>query len=149
MAYKDALRAIMIVDASVGVKWILSDETHRAEALFLLQRHANNTEALTVPDLFFHEIANALATKKNVSLIFLKRSLDVIFGANLNSYSPTNKEIHQAAQLAKRHGTTAYDMIYAVVAKNKQDTLITADEKFVEKTGFKFVKLLSEIELRD
>lgn len=139
----------MIVDASVGIKWIQEDEIHREEARFLLKAHIKNIEAITVPDLFFYEIGNALATKKNVALVSLKRSLDVIFGANLNSYAPTNKEIRQAAQLAKKHGTTSYDMIYAVVAKNMKDTLITADEKFIKKANFKFVRHLSDIELPD
>jgi predicted nucleic acid-binding protein len=52
------------------------------------------------------------------------------------------EELVDAGVLAKKYKTSVYDMIYAVVAKNKKCALVTADENFVRKTKFKHVKLL-------
>lgn len=137
----------MIIDTSVAAKWILAEEHDREKAKILLQNHVFSKEQLTVPNLLFFEIANLLATKTAFPTQKIKKSIQSIFDANLNIYYPTQEEIILAALWSKKYKTTVYDMLYAIIAKEKATILVTADENFIKKTGFKFVKHLSEIEI--
>lgn len=134
----------MIIDTSVGAKWILEGEEDKDKAILLLDSHKRGKEQIIVPDLFFYEITNTIVTKTELTLKHLTLSLKVIFKADLVVYHPTPEEIVQTAKLAKKFNTSVYDMLYAVVAKKHNTTLITADERFVKKTKLPFVKLLSE-----
>lgn len=136
----------MIVDASVALKWVFKGEEHQDNALLLLKNHNDGKEKIIVPDLFFYEAANTLATKTALSTNEISESLAIIFEANLVVYHPIEKEVLQAAKLAKKHETSVYDMLYAVVAKKHKTRLVTADENFIKKTRFRFVKLLKDID---
>lgn len=135
----------MIIDASVGSKWILKGESNEKEAKMLLNLHVMGKDKITVPDLFFYEIANTCATKTKFTEKLIEDSLHVLYKAQLNICHPKEEEILQSAQLAQKYHLTVYDMLYAVIAKNNKTVLITADEKFIQKTKFPFVKLLSEV----
>lgn len=135
----------MIIDASVGSKWILKGESYEKEANLLLNFHIEGKDKITVPDLFFYEIANTCATKTTFTKEMIEDSLNVISKAQLLVYHPQDSEVLQSAVFAKEYKLSVYDMLYAVIAKKHKTVLITADEKFVQKTKFPFVKLLSEI----
>lgn len=135
----------MIVDASMALKWIKSEEADREKALFIYQNHLTGKELIIVPTLFFTEVANALVTKSETTQKTIKKDLKFIFESKLNVYEPNEKDILQTTRLAKKYQTSVYDMLYAVVARKHKTRLITADENFVKKTGFKFVKLLKNV----
>lgn len=135
----------MIIDASVALKWVLKGEDGQEKSRLLLNKHRDGKQKIVVPDLFFYEVANTLATKTELSVVEVSESLTIIFEAGLVVYRPTEKDILQAAKLAKKYKTSVYDMLYAVIARKHKTRLITADENFVKKTGFKFVKLLKDI----
>lgn len=134
----------MIVDASVGAKWILKDEAYRDAALVLLGQHTKGQEVITVPDLFYYELANVLATKARFPQEEIRNSLRVIFSSSLLLYRPTVNEVEQAAILSRRYSVTVYDMLYAIVAKTLGTILVTSDERFVRRTKFPHVILLSQ-----
>lgn len=134
----------MILDTSVGAKWILEGEEDKDKAILLLDSHKRGKEQIIVPDLFFYEIANTIATKTELTRKHLTLSLKVIYKADLVVYHPTHEDILQTAKLAKEYRTSVYDMLYAVVAKKHNTILISADARFVKKTKFPHVKLLSE-----
>ena len=137
---------MIVIDASVAIKWIRQEESCRHQALLLHAQHLSATQAIIVPELFFIEIANALATKSDFSAPEVKTGLELIYQAHLNIYQLHQTDIFTAAQLAKKYKTSVYDMLYAVIAKTHHTTLITADENFLKKTRFKFVKLLQDID---
>lgn len=72
---------MMIVDASVGVKWIRDDEKDADKANLLLKSHLENYQQITVPPLFLYEIANILVHKTGVSSSSIKNGLQVIYKA--------------------------------------------------------------------
>jgi len=134
----------MIIDASVASKWILENEPDEDKARILLENHQQGINRIIVPDLLFYEIANTIATKTELTERHLERSLHVIHQANLIIYYPSYEDVLMAGKLAKKYKASVYDMIYAVTAKKYKTILVTADEKFVKKTKFPFVKLLSD-----
>jgi predicted nucleic acid-binding protein len=130
---------MIVVDTSVAAKWVLEGEIYKEKSIKILSNHFDGVEKVLVPDLFFYEIANTLATKTKLSQEEINDSLKVIFQAELDVKHSVESDIYKAASQAKKYKTSVYDMLYAVVAKENNATLITADEKFIEKTGFKFV----------
>lgn len=136
---------MIVIDASVANKLVLPNEPDYVLAKSILEKHILQTEEILVLDFLFYEVANTLATKSSISAIRMVRSLNQIYAANLKTYRPLEVEVKEAAKLAKKHKTSVYDMIYAVIAKNHKIILITADEKFIKQTGFKWVKLLKDI----
>lgn len=137
----------MIVDASIALKWIKSEETGTESALLIYQNHIAGKDPIMVPTLFFTEVANALVTKSETTQKTIKKDLKFILESKLITYEPNEKDILQTARLAKKHNTSVYDMLYAVVARRHKTTLVTADDNFLKKTGFKFVKLLKDVEI--
>lgn len=133
---------MIVIDASVAVKLLLTHEKGHIQATVLLKNHISHKEEILVPELLFYEVANALATKSSISQRSLSLSLTKINKFRFSVYHSTPEEVKIASKLAKRDKTSVYDMLYAVVAKNHKVKLITADEQFIKQTGFKFVQLL-------
>lgn len=139
---------MIVTDASVAFKWLKNEnEPHYDRVVTLLQNHLTKKEEILIPYLLFIEIANALVTKTEINQKTVEKNLKFLYKLNLKIYQPTAKELLSTAKLAKKYKTSVYDMLYAVVAKANKCNLITADEKFRQKTGFKFIKLLSELEI--
>lgn len=165
---------MIIVDASVGFKWIFKkNELYLKEAKEILKKHLGQEEEITVPDLFFYqlaskpadisspqgvktrlqaefrnsfyEISNTLATKSNIPSRLATRLINKMYSFNLTSVRLTQKQVVKSIQLSKKYSTSVYDVLYAVVAKEKKTVLITADENFILKTGFKFVKYIKDL----
>lgn len=136
---------MIIVDASVVVKWVNQNEKHYEKALLLYNSHLSNREKIFVPGLLFIEVANALVTKSDFLPQEVKTALSFIFKADLSVYEVAEKDIFQASIEAKKYKTSVYDMLYAVVAQRHNTILITADERFVRKTKFSYVKLLTSV----
>lgn len=136
---------MIILDASIVVKWIKQDEEDVDIALSLYNSHLKKKENIVAPRLLFYEVANFLATKPRSTSKTIKINLAFLFNSNLTFHIETNEELKDATLLAKKYKTSVYDMLYAVVAKNKKCILVTADENFVKKTKFRHVKLLKEL----
>lgn len=135
---------MIVVDASVVIKWIQKEE-NREEALILRKDHLEGRNEIVVPQLLFVEVANTLATKFSLSNLLIEDGIRFLYLSRLISHEEQENEIVQAAILAKKFRVSVYDMIYTVVAQKHETVLITADERFVKRTKFPFVKLLSEI----
>lgn len=140
---------MMVIDASVAMKWLQEDEKERDLALKLYENHRSGQIPLSVPEFMFLEIANALATKSRTSTKDVLLSLKFIFNASFMVIPVTNEDIQSSAKLAKKYHLSAYDMLYAVQAKRLRTILITADRNFIAKTKFRHVKLLSEYQSKN
>lgn len=135
---------MIVIDTSIAVKWIMKDEEESDKALILYQNHLLKTETILVPRLFYIEIANSLITKSSSLLATIEKNIRFLYGIKLSVYDPDENDMLVTVQYANKSKTTVYDMLFAVVAKKHNTILVTADEKFVKKTKFPFVKLLSE-----
>ena len=135
---------MIVIDASVAIKLINTQEEGGGIAMSLLISHRENKEKIIVPEFLFIEVANYLATKTASTKSSIKRGLEILFRSNFLLYELTENDLIKASLLAKKYKTSVYDMLYAVIAKNKKIKLITADAKFAKKTGFPYVKTLSE-----
>lgn len=137
---------MIVIDSSVALKWLRQKgEEFIKESLTLLTRHLNNQEEILTPTLLYAEAANALATKTDTTAKQVVIDLNKLFEAKLKTTEVTQQELNEAVKLAKKYRTSVYDMLYAVIAKSNKVKLITADQKFIQKTGFSFVKHISQM----
>lgn len=116
----------MIIDASIGVKWLVPEEDSAA-AIELL-RHGE----LVVPTLFHAEVGNALWKKAQRKEIALSPLLPYLTG--LPELVQTVTEIPimpRAAEIAVELGHPIYDCIYLALAESADDTLLTVDQRFL------------------
>lgn len=136
---------MIAVDSSVAFKWLkYRNEPHREKAMVLLERHIKGEVRIIAPSFLFLEIANALSTKTATKPKIIQADLRALYDFGLEIYRETEEDVTTSSLLARKHKTSVYDMLYAVIAKAMSAELITADEQFVRKTKFTHVKLLSE-----
>ena len=124
---------MIVIDTSVAIKWLRAGEEDRQYALSIYKNHLEHRDEIMVPSLFYIEAANALATNNVLSRKDILEGMEFLFDAGLHEHEVIKDDVVEAAVLARKYKTTVYDMVYAVLARKNNTTLITADEKFVQK----------------
>jgi predicted nucleic acid-binding protein len=120
----------MVIDASIGVKWVVPEEDS-GRAVRLLEE-----SNLVVPTLFHAEVGNALWKKVQRKEIALDPILP-FFGA-LPELVQTVSEVpyaSRAAEMAVDLCHPIYDFIYLAMAEALDDELVTADQRFLKLLG--------------
>jgi predicted nucleic acid-binding protein len=141
---------MIVIDASVAFKWFKTiKENFVDEADKLLALHLAQKQTIIVPDLLPVEIANALTTKSAASEKAIRIDINKLYELNLKIHKTSQKNLVEASLLAKKHKTSVYDMLYAVVAKEHNTILYTSDNNFIKKTRFRHVKHISEVKLEN
>lgn len=126
--------ASLCVDASVGVKWVLGDEEGSAASLALLERHVVGDIRIIVPDLFLHEVGNALmlaVRRKGVPEAAALEALGALVDLHLPAV-PIGPLATSALTLGLRLGLSFYDAAYLAVAEDHGIPLITVDKQLLE-----------------
>lgn len=135
---------IKVIDSSVVFKWFSKSEIDRELALKLINEHINGKIQLSSPDLILYEITNAWATKSTLSVLEIEINLKKLEEANLKLLPIDYKFIKKVVKFSKQYNVSVYDATYAVIAEEKGCDLITADDKFADKTNLHFIKKLSK-----
>lgn len=135
---------MIVIDASVATKLINTQEDGSIEALLLLKNHLNGVDKIIIPQLLYIEVANALTTKTLVHEDQIREGINLLYKSNFIIFSVKEKNILEASLLARKHKTSIYDMLYAIIAKENNIKLITADERFVNKVDFSFIRFLND-----
>jgi predicted nucleic acid-binding protein len=121
---------VIVVDASVAVKWFVAEEGH-INALRLLEQD----QVLIAPDLIFSEVGNVFWKKMRRGEATLEqseracRALPEFLGAVAASASLIVPALH----LADRLGHPIYDCIYLACAQEQGAKLVTADKRFMNR----------------
>jgi len=136
---------MIVIDASVATKLINIQEEGSENAIKLLLAHIQKQEKITVPSLLFIEVANALTTKSTIVEPDIQKGIHLLYESTFVIEEVTEKNLTEASLLAKKYNTSVYDMIYAVIAKEKKAILVTSDSKFANKTRFPFIQVLSTL----
>lgn len=123
-------RETLVLDASVGVKWFSGvGERHVPQSRALLAAHAMGNICLAVPDIFFHEVFNALVHKKSLPVDIVEDSITQVFDLGLTVFVADRHRLRSAVQIARQAGITEYDAIYAAVAIEAGCPLVTANPR--------------------
>jgi predicted nucleic acid-binding protein len=123
-------RQTLVIDASVGVKWFSDiDESSVPQARAIMKAHASGEINLVVPDLFFHEISNALVFKKTIPLDLIDDSLATLFELDLSVLQVSVERLYTAVRIARKAGITEYDACYVVAGIENRCPLVTANPR--------------------
>jgi predicted nucleic acid-binding protein len=118
----------LIIDASVGLKWVLSEAGSDRASMLL----AN--EPLAAPDLFWIECANVLwvkARRGQITVADARDALSAIAAAPVRAI-PAYALSAAAQSMAFELDQTAYDCLYLAAAMAERATLVTADDAFAQ-----------------
>lgn len=124
---------IVVVDASVAIKWFLffkPDEDHAGLALNILERAAVGALKLIQPPHFIAEVAAVLARAKPD-----EAQDDLLDLLNIERRTLDTPEIHATAlELAIRYRQHVFDTLYHAVALHTPGAdLITDDRRYYDK----------------
>jgi predicted nucleic acid-binding protein len=119
----------MIIDASVGVKWLIVEEhTERANALI--------GENLVVPSLFFVEVANAIWKKARRGELLIDPILPQFPKLRLiTTILDESSFAERALALGRELDHAVYDCVYLAMAEQRQEQLVTADTKLLRRVA--------------
>ncbi len=140
---------VTVIDASVILKWYLSDEEYSQKAIGLLDKYVSNELDLLAPTLLEYEVMNGLIiaqrrgrVKEEKILLamdgFVKLGIKLI---NLSRLYP--RVIHYC----KVYNFSIYDASYLSLAEEEGIPMITGDERLYNtvKKDLKWVKWIGDI----
>ncbi len=137
-----------VLDASVVLKWYLSDEDHGQPALDLLNRYLSGDLEIIAPTLLEYEVMNGLVVAQRQGRLHEEVTISAIEGfldlgikivSVLNLYS-------RILHFCRVYTRSAYDASYLALAEAEQIHFITADENLYNavKKDLRWVKWLGE-----
>jgi len=118
-----------VVDASVGVKWVVPEEGSR-DAHAVLERGS-----LAAPELFHAECTNILWKKVRRSEISHDEAVNamaLLAGSGLVVW-PMRDLLEDAFRIAVKLGHSVYDCLYLTLALSHDWTFVTADRRLLQK----------------
>jgi predicted nucleic acid-binding protein len=123
-----ARRREIVLDSSVVVKWF-STEIKSDEALKLLDSYTEGSTALTVSEILFCEVGNALRYKPDYDTQKWKTALAQLCNLHMNVIHLNQDIIMRAGEIAYDGKITFYDALPVAIAEHKKTVCITADEE--------------------
>lgn len=136
-----------VIDASVALKWVLTEDFSEQAARYA-RGAIEERMSLSVPSLFWYELANALRYARVVeaNVGFHASAWELFRSIPLHTieFSPT--AFPYVTELASRTGITVYDAAYVFLAQSLQVPLITADRELARRCAdLPFVWLLESL----
>jgi predicted nucleic acid-binding protein len=134
---------MIVLDASVVLKWLFDDEDGAEPAARLKGAHVAGHEVVAVPDLLFYEIGNVLATKTRLSEEAVEEAFSLLWEFSLERFDLGLEEFQGSLAMARKYKITLYDAAYVELSRRLKCTFVTADKKLYEKVkSIKTVELL-------
>jgi predicted nucleic acid-binding protein len=119
---------IIIIDASVAIKWFVAQEDKTAEAQRVLDSIQQSPHLYSVPELFFNEMLAVFCRILNDETQ-IKRYIYLLENLGFHRIGNGGELLKKAADIAVNHKLTGYDAIYAASASLINGTWVTADAK--------------------
>ncbi|MCA1962133.1 MAG: type II toxin-antitoxin system VapC family toxin [Desulfomonile sp.] len=136
---------MIVIDASVALKWIFADEEGAADALSIRDAHISGESEVAVPSLFFYEVANVLATKVKLSVAEAQAAFRLFRDFEFQVYDLGMDDFLEAVRISHKHLITVYDACYLVLALRLDCRMATADLKLGERVSeYGVVELIGE-----
>ena len=134
----------LVVDASVALKWVVT-EPGSDEAALLLEEMAAGAVALLAPEHLVGEVANGLRKRVAQNILTVEdacAALDAIARLELTLVGGAGRWF-QCLAAALKWGITSYDALYVLLARDFDAELVTADERLHAAATGMPIRLLS------
>lgn len=126
------LKPIVVLDASVILKWLLLEKEDVADALKIREDLLNKRVEVYVPSHLFTEVCNVLGRQRPEQML---RFLSELRMSRLLECRLTLEIASLALNLLTRYPKISfYDAAYHALAIHSQGTFITADVKYYQTT---------------
>ncbi|MCA1669728.1 MAG: type II toxin-antitoxin system VapC family toxin [Thermomicrobia bacterium] len=140
---------VVVVDASVAVKWVLTEDG-TAEARSLLAHWVSARLQPIAPSWFACEVANVVYRQMRMGTITLdraKNALDAVLGIVALRDTLRSDAVRAIEMADTARQQTPYDACYLALAEREQCEYWTDDARFVKAAGSYFpqVKHLSDL----
>jgi predicted nucleic acid-binding protein len=123
-----------VLDTSVVLKWFSEfGENDLPQAIQLRQALLEGSVLLTVPELLFYELSNALRYNPSLSSKDVQEALDSVIDMGLVVKGVDKRVMADAISIAFKYGVTVYDAYFLALSRIERKSLIIADYKFAEK----------------
>jgi len=122
---------LVVVDASVVLKWQLDDEDCVPQATALRNDYyARGAVKVIAPQLLVYEVVNGVATATRQKRVAPDKAVEVM--SNLISLGIELREVEplRVLEVALRYNLAAYDAAYLVLAEDEKCGLWTGDRAF-------------------
>ncbi len=137
----------IVIDASVVLKWYLSDEEHGDRALDILEGHASDRLSLHAPALLEFEVANGLAIAKRRGRVGdddVLKAMDGFTELGIKLY-PLSSFFPKVIAYCDRYKISVYDAAYIALAGELKTNVVTADKRLFNSTRkLRFVNWIEE-----
>ncbi len=127
-----------VIDASVVMKWYLTDEEHADKADSLLRSLHLGDMQLIGPSLLRHEIANGLLMayrRKYLSWDEVRRGYHDFQELDITQRSDGEVLMTRALEFGRQMNIALYDALYLALADRLGYPLVTADAKFLQRVS--------------
>lgn len=123
-------RQTLVLDASVGVKWFSAKgEASLPQALAIRDAQVDGHTLIVVPDLFFYEVANAIAHKQAIPLEAIQSAVVSMFALGMSAVSIDPDLLEASVRLSRQLGITVYDSCYIALAEKYSCPLVTGNPR--------------------
>ncbi len=128
---------LLVVDASVAVKWYLRDEEYLSAADLLFDHHKAGQVELAAPRQIRVEVASSFRRAALRGRISVPEVEDLVIDWMGIDLTLVDNEplLLEATRLWIRHGCTLFDGLYIACAAQTQAPLVTADERLLRTIG--------------
>ena len=126
---------MIVVDASVAIKWFVSDEPLAVEAGSVLTDIERDPSPYLVPELFMNELLAVLCRLPGSEPTQVQEALHLVEALGLTRVGNGHELLELAAAFAARWNLSGYDAVYVALAALVDGVWITADERAVRRIG--------------
>ncbi|MGA0598713.1 type II toxin-antitoxin system VapC family toxin [Enterovirga sp. CN4-39] len=122
----------LVVDASVAVKWFVSEADSDAA-----ERLLGSTGTFHAPELLKSELTNALWKNITKGMISEEQATSALAGIerSITKWHPVDPLLPQALAWAVEHAHPIYDFCYLALARSLGVTMVTADKRLLRTLG--------------
>ncbi|OGQ89464.1 MAG: hypothetical protein A2289_09025 [Deltaproteobacteria bacterium RIFOXYA12_FULL_58_15] len=120
---------MIVIDASVALKWFFDGEPGRVRALLVLDAVRENPDGFAVPELFFAEMLAVLCRSLNAKSSRIQSHMGDLEALGLTRIGHGHELLETAVGFSVDWGLSGYDALYAATAHLLNGTWLTADKK--------------------
>ena len=134
---------MIVLDASVILKWVLDEEPQGSSARSYRNQHLAGNNQIAVPELLFYEIASGLVARTSLTPEEAIEGFTRIVETELESHNLRVEDFATAIQMSRQFNISLYDSSYIALAAALGCEFITADAHLAKKVkSLPYVKLL-------
>ncbi len=126
---------MIVVDASVAIKWFVSSEPLVEEAEGVLGEIEENPSRYLVPDLFMNELLAVLCRLPGSTPSKVKEALSLVEALGMTRVGNGHELLALAADFAGHWRLSGYDAVYLALASLAGGEWLTADARAVRRVA--------------